>query len=218
MPLAAPETVPGATDPDTARAATAAADTVADSARSRILDEAASLFLQRGHEGTSLRHLAEVVGMKAGSLYYHFSSKDELLTTILERGIEVMHEAFDRAEREHNDADPFERVGAHIRAHLSALYENGPYTAAHVVTFRTAPESVRAALVPTRDAYEARWTALLSDLQQSGAVAADVDINVARLALFGAMNSSVEWFDPERGGLDRFADAITRQFWNGASA
>lgn len=207
MPLAAPTAT-----------STAVSDSVADSARSRILDEAASLFLRRGYEGTSLRHLAEVVGMKAGSLYYHFSSKDELLTTILERGIEVMHEAFDRAEHDHVDADPSTRIGAHIRAHLSALYENGPYTAAHVVTFRTAPESVRAALVPTRDAYEARWTAMLSELQRAGSLAADVDVNVARLALFGAMNSSVEWFDPGRGGLDRFADAITRQFWNGASA
>lgn len=199
-------------------ASEAAPDPVVDSARSRILDEAANLFLQRGYEGTSLRHLAEVVGMKAGSLYYHFSSKDELLTTILERGIEVMHEAFDGAEAAYRDAEPYERVGAHVRAHLSALYENGPYTAAHVVTFRTAPESVRADLVPTRDAYEARWTTLLRDLQRSGSVGADVDVNVARLALFGAMNSSVEWFDAGRGGLDRFADAIARQFWNGASA
>lgn len=218
MPLAAPQSVSDTTAPDATGPYPAPPGTGADSARSRILDEAANLFLRRGHEGTSLRHLAEVVGMKAGSLYYHFSSKDELLTTILERGIEVMHDAFDGAEREHADAEPFVRVGAHIRAHLSALYENGPYTAAHVVTFRTAPELVRAALVPTRDAYEARWTALLDELQHSGAVATDVDINVARLALFGAMNSSVEWFDPQRGSLDRFADAITRQFWNGASA
>ena len=191
---------------------------VADSARTRIMDEAAHLFLQRGYEATSLRLLADVVGMKAGSLYYHFSSKDELLTTILERGLDVMHEAFDRAERTHGDADPFDRIAAHVRAHLSALYENGPYTAAHVVTFRTAPDAVRGALVPSRDAYEARWTTLLRELQRTGSVAADLDVSVARLALFGAMNSSVEWFDTERGALDRFAGAIARQFWTGAAS
>ncbi|MDW3212373.1 MAG: TetR/AcrR family transcriptional regulator [Ilumatobacteraceae bacterium] len=195
-----------------------AADTAVEPARSRIMDEAANLFLQRGYEGTSLRQLAEVVGMKAGSLYYHFSSKDQLLTAILERGLDVMHEAFDRAEATHGDAEPFPRIVAHTRAHLSALFENGPYTAAHVVTFRTAPDSVRASLVPSRDAYEARWTELLHDLQRTGSVAADIDITVARLALFGAMNSSVEWFDPDRGTLDRFADAIARQFWTGAAA
>ncbi len=208
MPLATPPVADAAVEPAAG----------ADSARSRIMDEAANLFLQRGYEGTSLRQLADVVGMKAGSLYYHFSSKDELLTTILERGIDVMHEAFDRAEHTHGDAEPFVRIGAHVRAHLSALYENGPYTAAHVVTFRTAPDSVRASLVPSRDAYEARWTKLLRDLQRTGSVADDLDVRVARLALFGAMNSSVEWFDTERGTLDGFADAIARQFWTGAAA
>jgi hypothetical protein len=34
-----------------------------------------------------------------------------------------------------------------------------------------------------------------------------------RLTLFGAMNSSVEWFDTERGNLDELAEVITTQFW-----
>lgn len=186
--------------------------------RDRIMDEAATLFLQHGYDGTSLRQLADVVGIKAGSLYYHFASKDELLTEILQRGIDVMQAAFDDAAASSTDDDPVDRLGAHVRAHLAALYENGPYTAAHVMTFRTSPTSVRAAVVPVRDAYEARWGELLRQLQASGAVDADLDLRIARLALFGAMNSSVEWFDPSRGNLDRFAEAITTQFWNGIAA
>lgn len=189
-----------------------------ESGRVRIMDEAATLFLQRGYEGTSLRQLADVVGMKAGSLYYHFASKDELLTEILRRGIDVMESAFDEAERSTTPAAPHTRIEAHVRAHLAALFENGPYTATHVMTFRTSPETVRDAVVPLRDAYEARWTELLRLLQSDGYLADDVDVNIARLALFGAMNSSVEWFDPTRGNLDRFASAITRQFWNGVAA
>ena len=181
------------------------------------MDEAATLFLRHGYEGTSLRQLADVVGMKAGSLYYHFSSKDELLTEILQRGIDVMQTAFDDAEASAGDDEPIERVGAHVRAHLAALYENGPYTAAHVMTFRTSPEVVRDAVVPLRDAYEARWTELLGEFQRAGRIQPDIDVNIARLALFGAMNSSVEWFDPTRGNLDRFATAITNQFWNGVT-
>lgn len=187
-------------------------------ARARILDIAAAMILERGYDATSLRQLADEVGMKAGSLYYHFASKDELLTAILERGIVVMHDAFDEAERSHADADPYERLNAHVRAHLSALFEHGPYTAAHVVTFRTAPSSVRDALVPARDAYEARWTELLTELQASGAMRNDIGANVTRLALMGAMNSSVEWFDTDRGTIDTFAEAIARQFWTGVAA
>ncbi len=199
-------------------AAPAGSDHPSDSARDRIMDEAATLFLRHGYERTSLRRLADVVGMKAGSLYYHFSSKDDLLTEILRRGIDVMHAAFDEAERVSANRQPVHRVEAHVRAHLAALFENGPYTAAHVMTFRTSPESVRDAVVPLRDAYEARWTDLLNELRADDRLAADVEVNIARLALFGTMNSSVEWFDPGRGNLDRFAAAITRQFWNGVEA
>ena len=42
--------------------------------------------------------------------------------------------------------------------------------------------------------------------------------SLSRLMLFGAMNSAVEWFDPERGSLDSFTESITRQFWSGLSA
>lgn len=189
-----------------------------DSGRDRIMDEAATLFLRHGYEGTSLRQLADVVGMKAGSLYYHFASKDDLLTEILHRGIDVMQTAFDAAEASAGDEGSLERIGAHVRAHLAALFENGPYTAAHVMTFRTSPEVVRDAVVPLRDAYEARWTELLGGFQRAGRIQPEVDVNIARLTLFGAMNSSVEWFDPARGNLDRFATAITHQFWNGVTS
>ena len=186
--------------------------------RERILDAAAALFVESGYDATSLRRLAELVGIKAGSLYYHFDSKDDLLTAVLQRGVDVMHRAFDEAERRSAGAPPMERIEAHVRAHLAALFEHGPYTAAHVVTFRTAPAAVRDVVLPARDAYEARWTELLLALQAEGALADDVDVRVARLALFGAMNASVEWFDPARGGLDVFAAAIARQFWTGVSA
>lgn len=120
---------------------------------------------------------------------------------------QIAEHAWDEAAAAATGADPSTRLATHIRAHLSALFENGPYTAAHVTAFRTAPAEVRSAVVPMRDAYEAHWTHLLSNLSlvdQPG---------LYRLALFGAMYSSVEWFDTERGNLDELAEGITTQFW-----
>ena len=47
-----------------------------------ILETATELFKSKGFVGTSMRDLADVVGMEASSLYSHVDSKDELLQNI----------------------------------------------------------------------------------------------------------------------------------------
>lgn len=55
----------------------------ADDTRQRILDEATALFTERGYADTSIRDISERLGMTKGALYYHFTSKDELLQAIV---------------------------------------------------------------------------------------------------------------------------------------
>lgn len=186
--------------------------------RGRILDEAATLFVQRGFAETSMRDIASAAGMQAGSVYYHFASKNEILDAVLGRGIAIMVEAFRQAADASADAPARERLGRHVRAHLAALHENGPYTAAHVTTFRTAPDAVQSDVVPLRDAYEAMWTELLTELVASGDLAASTPVALTRLNLFASMNHSIEWFDNERGNLDELADVIAHQLWQGVAA
>ncbi len=186
--------------------------------RQRILDEAAHLFLTNGYAETTLRKIAPAVGMKAGSIYHHYASKDEILEAILVRGIEVMvasfHEAKDATEGAPTDA----RIAAHIRAHLGSLFEHGPYTAAHVTTWHTAPVEIRQRIVPVRDGYEALWTDMLHEMADAGEVAARDSVAMTRLILFGSMNSSIEWFDPAGDrSVDWLAEAITHQFWAGVA-
>ncbi|NND75773.1 MAG: TetR/AcrR family transcriptional regulator [Ilumatobacter sp.] len=194
------------------------AETGPSSGRDRILDAAAARFAELGFTETSLRLIAGDVEMKAGSLYYHFGSKDELFVSVLARGIALMSDGFDGAAQrvaaaaEQQDARA--HLAEHVRAHLRVLHGNFAFTSLHVTSFRTAPEAVRAAIVPERDAYEAKWTALLGSLLPGRS--AD-EIGILRLVLFGAINSSIEWFDARRGNLDDFADVVTDQFWNGAS-
>ena len=49
-------------------------------------------------------------------------------------------------------------------------------------------------------------------------MAGDVKVGLSRLTLFGAMNTTIEWFDVERSSLDELADTIARQFWTGVAA
>lgn len=188
------------------------------SGRERILSAAAARFAELGYAETPLRLIAADVEMKAGSLYYHFDSKDDLILSVLQRGIGLMMEAFVGIERaladDLDDRDGHEQLAAHVIAHLRMLHGNFEFTSLHVNKLRTAPSTVRAAIVPVRDAYEAKWTQLLRSIlpRQS-----DVEIGILRLVLMGAMNSSIEWFDAERGGLAAFAEVITDQFWYGAA-
>ena len=58
---------PSATHPDT---------------RQRILDAALDLFIEQGFDGTSLRQIAEKLGVTKAALYYYFESKDDILMAL----------------------------------------------------------------------------------------------------------------------------------------
>ena len=174
--------------------------------RQGILLAAASVFAERGYSATTLRNIADHAGIKAGSVYHHFSSKEELFATVLDHGMTAMDEAFDRADGS---------LCGEVRAHLGALFEHGPYTTAHVTAFLTTPVAVRSTSVPHRDSYEAKWQRLLGDLLPQ---LDDEQVQLHRLLLLGAMNSTVEWFDPAGDvSLDQLARTITDQFLHGVS-
>lgn len=168
------------------------------------MDAAAARLVEQGYAATTLRQVASDAGIKAGSIYHYFPSKEELFTAVFHDGITVMVAAFE-------DSEP--GLLAHVRSHLGALFEHGPYTAAHVTAFFTAPAAIRDQVVPVRDGYEALWNALLEALLPH---LNSKDVSLHRLILFGAMNSTIEWFD-QRGNLslDQLAEAITDQFLHG---
>lgn len=51
--------------------------------RQKVLEAARELFLQRGYAGTSIRDIAEYLGMTKAALYYHFPAKEELLRELV---------------------------------------------------------------------------------------------------------------------------------------
>jgi AcrR family transcriptional regulator len=52
--------------------------------RSKIQDVALRLFIENGYEATSLREIAEEVGVTKAALYYHFKTKDEIVTSLID--------------------------------------------------------------------------------------------------------------------------------------
>ena len=155
----------------------------------------------------SLRGIAASENMQGGSLYYHFKSKEEIITDVLNRGIEIVHQAVVDATSALSDNIPHEtRIRLSIRAHLRALLEHSDYTSANVRIFGQVPKDVQQANMKVRQAYEDCWKSLLQKAQASGAIAPSTDLNMVRLMLIGALNATLEWFDPKQGSVDTLAD------------
>ncbi len=53
--------------------------------RERILHESLRLFAEKGYDGVSMREIASAVGVKAASLYAHFSGKEAIYQAILQK-------------------------------------------------------------------------------------------------------------------------------------
>jgi len=60
--------------------------------RERILDVATDLFIEIGYDKTSLREIAERVGVTKAALYYHFESKEAIFRTLLQPVLDLQYE------------------------------------------------------------------------------------------------------------------------------
>jgi AcrR family transcriptional regulator len=63
--------------------------------RDRILAVALDLFMEQGYDKTSLREIAEQVGVTKAALYYHFASKEEIFRTLVEPFSDVQGQALE---------------------------------------------------------------------------------------------------------------------------
>ncbi len=62
-----------------------------DDTRARILHEAIQLFGAHGYAGTSMRDIAQAVGIRPASIYAHFASKEQVLVEALTGTLDAFH-------------------------------------------------------------------------------------------------------------------------------
>lgn len=187
-----------------------------DLSRMRILDAAAQSFRRKGYAGTTLNDIARAADLQAGSLFYYFASKDELLEEVLDIGIRRVHEAVEESQqRLPGDAPHRERLRAAIEAHFETLLKHGDYTSANIRIFGQAPDDVRRRHLRLRDAYAALWRRLLTKAQKAGALRDDVDLGLVRMLLLGALNWSVEWYRPGGKSIQTMGDHMCLMLFDG---
>lgn len=187
--------------------------------RRKILDVAARLFARDGIASTSMREIAKECGVKAGSLYYHFKSKDEIVEEILNLAVRLVSDAVTSALAQLNEKDEFRsRLHVAVRAHLGAFFLYGDYTATHVREFKQTPVRIQKKNIKSRDLYERLWADLLAQGVREGVLSRDIDLHFARIILLGSMNWALEWFQPKgQRNVDELAAVIVRIFLDGSA-
>lgn len=161
--------------------------------RKELTRQAAQLFVQEGFDRTTVRMLAQEMGIKSGSIFHHFRDKQEILAAVIEEGTQNAL-VIARAALEQCDNSAEARLQAMARAHLETLLTDRN---AHVVALyewrRLDPEA-RNHLSHLRDAYEALWEAVIDEALAAGLIHGDRFL-VARFVM-GALNWTVRWYDP----------------------
>ncbi len=163
-----------------------------DNRRTEILRAAARLFGEQGYDSTSMRDIADEVGMIAGSIYYHFKSKEDLLVAVNEESLRVHDERFKAAVRDVED--PWERLEVACATHLEAILEDEQFGAVVIQPLPLTRPKLRARLARVRDAHEELFRDLIDELP----LPRTVDRKFFRLTLLGALNYSRTWYRPHR--------------------
>lgn len=165
--------------------------TKGDRTRRRLLDAAAAEIAERGAAGTSLAAVARRAQLKAGSVYFHFSSRDALIEAVLEEGVRESLRILDETVAPLAEGgDALDRVRAGVRAHLQALHELSDYaTVVLTAPFHASPEELPAYRTARR-LYLDRWTEMIADAQQDGLLAPGTDPRSVRDLVLGALNAA----------------------------
>ena len=179
--------------------------------RVAITSVAMHLFGKQGFTGTSMRDIANAVGLLPGSLYAHIQSKEALLLEIVADGIG----RFISAVEPHmtGSTDPVERLRKMIIAHVEVVADNPERSQVVFHQWRfLGPDNLPEAIERRRD-YERFFAATLEEGVAAGRFRDNLNRRIAVLTILGALNWTPEWFSPD-GRLsavdvgDLMADAL----------
>lgn len=187
-----------------------------DHVRDHILSAAAKLFRDQGFSATTLRQIAAAANMKAGSIYYHFSSKEQILDEVLEAGLtRIFTRVREAVEECGPDAGVEMRILAAMRAHLKTLLSRSEFTSVNIRVYGQLPLAVRERHRPMRRQYGLFWDDLFRQAIEAGLFRKDIKVKPLREFVLGALNWTVEWFDPEQHSIDELVERCTKLILHG---
>src|ERR1700759_2099039 len=161
--------------------------------RATVIDTACQLFAERGYRGTSMKDIAETLGVRASSLYNHVTSKQDILFAIMDKAMDRALDAQTEALAGGGD------VAAQLRAATESLVLDFLRNPAEVTVCNTEVRSLdaanRAAIVAKRDRYAGRVRAIIAAGCRAGRFET-ADPALAAFAVLEMGNGAKSWFRP----------------------
>lgn len=177
----------------------------------QLLDVAARLFGELGYEATTLERIAQEFGILKGSLYHYISSKAELLDLVTRRRLEQLVSEVEAIADLELPAD--EKLRRALRAHLGSIDAFYPESSQWFV--EPAPPKHEAATERLEGggelnrSYERIIGRIVAEGIEHGVFRADIDRQVATLAVLGSCNWLTRWY--QHGGrlsIEEIGDTV----------
>jgi len=181
--------------------------------RDELLLAAERLFSERGYEATSVRDIADALSIKAGSLYSHSATKEDLLWEVLGRAADRYFEAVQPIVE--SDLVTVEKIRRLIAAHVRVITQSASAAAVYTTEWRHLTEPRRSEFAVRRDAYEQIVRGLVHDAIREGSFG-DLDEKFATLLILSSINWVYQWYRPD-GPMtpEEIARRITDLLFNG---
>lgn len=159
-----------------------------------ILKEAARLFREKGYIASNLRELAKRAGIQGGSIYHHFSSKQDILFQLMDNTMTDMVTSLSAVLA--GTDDPEEKLRRLLRFHISYTICGPDETYITEDELRNLNADNYLQIIAKRDAYQKLFEEVfLAGYQQQGWMVVDPKL-MARAAI--QMGTGVaSWYKPE---------------------
>ncbi|MFH8618123.1 TetR/AcrR family transcriptional regulator [Streptomyces sp. NPDC017979] len=176
--------------------------------RRELLHLAAEVFAAHGYNATTVRRIADEAGMLAGSLYYHFDSKESMLDEILATFLAELWEGYDAVlaaelgPRETIEAlvtESFREIDRHRAA--VAIYQQESRALAAQPRFHY--------LTDSQQKFEQAWLGTLERGVTEGAFRADLDVRLTYRFVRDTVWVAASWYRP---GGQHSPEEIARQY------
>jgi TetR/AcrR family transcriptional regulator, cholesterol catabolism regulator len=183
----------------------------------QILAVAAKLFARKGVAATTVREIADEVGILSGSLYHHFDSKEAMVDEILAPYLKDLRASYATVLR--TDVDPRTRLRDLIVASLQVVEAHPHATEIYQSDVNYLSQFDRFSYLKTASAdVRKTWLEVIRAGIAQGAFRADLEPSILYRVMRDAIWLSVRWFKPTHDyPLARLAEDCTSLFLDGVA-